>query len=133
MFKCMHYKDTSSSEVKNQRAIVKRTSQIMKFGQDVIIKNGQMYNIQNRKGHYGAPDRVNILYSHRHIHTHINHTYIYVHIHACITLYHYIIIYNIYITLFSVTQLSRAALSAGKRIVHEAILLALVSRNIFIS
>ena len=89
MFKCIHYKDTSSSEVKNQRAIVKRTSQIMKFGQDVIIKNGQMYNIQNRKGHYGAPDRVNILYSHRHIHTHINHTYIctYTRMHNIIQLY----------------------------------------------
>ena len=36
-------------EVKNQRAIAKRTSKIMKYGQDVIIQNGQMYNIQNGK------------------------------------------------------------------------------------
>ena len=30
-------------EVNNQRAIAKRTSQIMKYGQDVIIQIGQMY------------------------------------------------------------------------------------------
>ena len=36
-------------EVKNERAIAKRTSQIMKHGQNVIIQIGQMYNIQNGK------------------------------------------------------------------------------------
>ena len=30
-------------EVKYQRAIAKRTSPIMKYGQDVIIQNGKMY------------------------------------------------------------------------------------------
>ena len=34
---------------KNQRAIAKKTSQIMKYGVDVIIQNGKMYNIQNGK------------------------------------------------------------------------------------
>ena len=36
----MRYKDICSSthEVKNQRVIAKRTSQIMKYGQDVIIQ-----------------------------------------------------------------------------------------------
>ena len=29
-------------EVKNQHATAKRTSQIMKYGQDVIIQNGQI-------------------------------------------------------------------------------------------
>ena len=29
-------------EVKNQRALVKRTFQIMKYGQDVAIQKGQM-------------------------------------------------------------------------------------------
>ena len=40
MYKCMHHKDTCSSthEVKNQCVIAKRTSPIMKYGQDVIIK-----------------------------------------------------------------------------------------------
>ena len=37
-------------EVKNQRALVKRTSQIMKYGQDVAIKMGQMQNIQLGRG-----------------------------------------------------------------------------------
>ena len=48
MYKCMHYKDTCSRahEVKNQREIVKRTSQIMKFGQDVIIQKRTDDNIQ---------------------------------------------------------------------------------------
>ena len=36
-------------EVNNQRVIAKRTSQIMKYGQDVIIQIGQMYNNQNGK------------------------------------------------------------------------------------
>ena len=38
-------------EVKNQRALAKRTSQIMKYGQDVIVQSGKMYrsNIQNGK------------------------------------------------------------------------------------
>ena len=35
--------------VNNKRAIAKRTSQIMKYGQDVIIQIGQMYNIINGK------------------------------------------------------------------------------------
>ena len=40
MYKCMHYKDTNSSSSwgQNQRVIAKRTSQIMKYGQDVIIQ-----------------------------------------------------------------------------------------------
>ena len=39
MFKCMHYKDVPRGhEVKNQHVIVKRTSQIMKYGQHVIIQ-----------------------------------------------------------------------------------------------
>ena len=41
MYKCMHYKDLHvprAHEVKNQRVIAKRTSQIMKYGQDVIIQ-----------------------------------------------------------------------------------------------
>ena len=49
---CMHYKYISSSRgqnYKNQCAIARRTSQIMKYGQDVMIQNGQMYNIQNEK------------------------------------------------------------------------------------
>ena len=33
----------------NQRAIAKRTSQIMKYGQDVIIQIGKMYNIKHGK------------------------------------------------------------------------------------
>ena len=37
------------NEVKYQRAIAKRTSQVMKYGQDVIIQNGKMYIIQNGK------------------------------------------------------------------------------------
>ena len=36
-------------EVNNQHAIAKRTSQIMKYGEDVIIQIGQMYDIQNGK------------------------------------------------------------------------------------
>ena len=35
---CVIYKYTSSSWVQNQRALVKRTSQIKKDGQDVIIQ-----------------------------------------------------------------------------------------------
>ena len=35
---------------KNQRAIAKRTAQIMKYGQYVIIPNGRMYNIQKGSG-----------------------------------------------------------------------------------
>ena len=40
MNKCMHYKDicSSSSWGQIQRVIAKRTSQIMKYGQDVIIQ-----------------------------------------------------------------------------------------------
>ena len=34
-------------EVKYRRAIAKRTSQITKYGQNVIIQNGKMYIIQN--------------------------------------------------------------------------------------
>ena len=48
----MHYKDTSFSpahEVKNQRVIAKRTSQIMKYGQDVIIQKWTNDNIQYGK------------------------------------------------------------------------------------
>ena len=33
----------------NQRALAKRTSPIMKYGQDVAIQRGQMYNIPNGK------------------------------------------------------------------------------------
>ena len=40
MYICMYYK--VPHEVINQRAIAKRTSQIMKYGQDVVIQNGQM-------------------------------------------------------------------------------------------
>ena len=47
MYKCMRYK--VSRGVKNQRAIAKRSSQIMKYGQDIIIQNGEMYDIQNVK------------------------------------------------------------------------------------
>ena len=36
-------------EVRYQRASAKRTSQIMKNGQDVIIQNGKMHYIQNGK------------------------------------------------------------------------------------
>ena len=39
-------------EVNDQRAIAKRTSQIMKYGQDVSIQIGPMYNIQNGKWYY---------------------------------------------------------------------------------
>ena len=38
----MHYID--------QRAIAMRTSQIIKYGQDVMIQNGQMLNIQMGSG-----------------------------------------------------------------------------------
>ena len=33
-------------EVTNRRAIARRTSQIMKYGLDLIIQNEQMYDIQ---------------------------------------------------------------------------------------
>ena len=46
----MLYEYIIPHEVKNQRALAKRTSQIMKNGQDV--------NIQMRSGTIGAPDRV---------------------------------------------------------------------------
>ena len=46
-------------EVKNQRVIAKRTSQIMNYGQVVIIQNGQMI-ISNVGSGKCAPDRVNI-------------------------------------------------------------------------
>ena len=45
----MQYKYISSCEVENQRAIARKTSQIMKYGQDIIIQNGQMYNNQDGK------------------------------------------------------------------------------------
>ena len=45
-------------EVKNQRAIAKRTSQILKYG-DVIIQNGQI-KLSKWEVVLGAPDRVNI-------------------------------------------------------------------------
>ena len=38
----MDYKDTSSHEFKNICVIAKKTSQIMKYRQDVIVQNGQM-------------------------------------------------------------------------------------------
>ena len=47
----MHYKYVSSSWGQKQHALVKRTSQIMKNGQDVFIQLGSGP---------GAPDRVNI-------------------------------------------------------------------------
>ena len=37
---CMHI--YLHHEVKNQRALAKRTSRIMKYGQDVAIQKGQM-------------------------------------------------------------------------------------------
>ena len=37
-------------EVKNQRALVKKTSRIMKYGQDVAIQKGHMLNIQFGSG-----------------------------------------------------------------------------------
>ena len=37
MYKCMHYKDMFL-ELKIQHVIAKRTSQIMKYGQDVTIQ-----------------------------------------------------------------------------------------------
>ena len=48
VYKCMHYKDTcsSSSRGKNERVIVKRTSQRMKYGQDVIVQIRTDDNIQ---------------------------------------------------------------------------------------
>ena len=51
MYKCMHYKDTSSSSSwgQNRRATAKRTSQIMKYGLDVIIQKWTDDNIQSRK------------------------------------------------------------------------------------
>ena len=49
---CMFIHVPRAHEVKNQRVIAKRTSQIMKYGQDVII--------QKRTDDNGAPDRVNI-------------------------------------------------------------------------
>ena len=45
----MHYKYTSSPSGQNELSIDKRTSQIMKYGQDVIIQNRQTYSIQNGK------------------------------------------------------------------------------------
>ena len=49
MYDCMHYKDTNSTLGQNQLAIAKRilTSQIIKYGQDVIWEVV-----------LGAPDRV---------------------------------------------------------------------------
>ena len=48
-------------EVKNQRVIAKRTSQIMKYGQDVIIqKRTDDNNYPIREVVLAAPDRVNI-------------------------------------------------------------------------
>ena len=48
MYKCMHNKDKipRAHEVKNQRVIAKRTSQIMKYGQDVLIQKWTDDNIQ---------------------------------------------------------------------------------------
>ena len=37
-------------DAKNLRAVAKRTSQIMKHGQDATIENGQMMNIQMESG-----------------------------------------------------------------------------------
>ena len=47
----MHYKDTipRANEVRIQRVIAKRTSQIMKYGQDVIIQKWTDDNIQYGK------------------------------------------------------------------------------------
>ena len=45
----MHYKNTSSPSGQNALSIAKRTSQIMKYGQDVIIQNRHTYSIQNGK------------------------------------------------------------------------------------
>ena len=46
MYKCRHYKVPRAHEVKNQRVMVKRTSLIMKYGQDVIIQIRTDDNIQ---------------------------------------------------------------------------------------
>ena len=49
MYKCMHYKGIyvpQVHEVKNQSVIAKRTSQIMKYGQGVIIQKRTDDNIQ---------------------------------------------------------------------------------------
>ena len=48
MYKCMHYNVhvPRAHEVKNQRVIAKRTSQIMKYGQDVIVQIRTDDNIQ---------------------------------------------------------------------------------------
>ena len=48
MCKCMHYKDNvpRAHEVKNQRVVAKRTSQIMKYGQVVIIQKWTDDDIQ---------------------------------------------------------------------------------------
>ena len=49
MNKCMHYKDIyvpRAHDVENQRVIAKRTSQIMKYGQDVIIQKRTDGNIR---------------------------------------------------------------------------------------
>ena len=43
----MHYNDTSSSRGQKATCNSYYRGQIMKYGQDVIIKNGQMYNIKN--------------------------------------------------------------------------------------
>ena len=43
----MLYKYISTHEVKDQRSLAKRTSQIKKYGQDDMIQNGKMYYIQN--------------------------------------------------------------------------------------
>ena len=45
-------------EVKNLRALAKRTSRIMKYGQDVAIQKGQIY--PKWEVVLGAPDRVKI-------------------------------------------------------------------------
>ena len=47
MYRCMHV--PRAHEVKNQRVIAKRTSQIMKYGQDVIIQKWTDDNIQYGK------------------------------------------------------------------------------------
>ena len=47
----MHYKDPRAHEVQNHRVIAKRTSQVMKYGQDEIIQKWTDDNIQYGKWH----------------------------------------------------------------------------------
>ena len=58
----MHYKYRLyvPHEVKNLSALTKRTSRIMKYGQDVAIQKGTDVKYPKWEVVQGAPDRVNI-------------------------------------------------------------------------